>query len=163
LGGKPLTRALLSCTQHCQLQYKIKSKEHILATDNRNFINDIYKNKPLNEIPWNNESPPELLVKLIESGKIPPCKAVDLGCGAGNYIIYLASLVFDATGINMSSAAIEIARKNAESRNIKCYFLAADVVNELDKVEQKWDFAYDWNVLHHILAAYQTSVLYADK
>jgi SAM-dependent methyltransferase len=128
-----------------------KSKEIDLVTDNRNFINDIYKNMPLDEIPWNSETPPELLVKLFESGEIQPCRAVDLGCGAGNYIIYLASLGFDAAGIDMSSAAIEIARKNAESKNVKCDFLIADLVNDLDKIKQRWDFAYDWNVLHHIM------------
>ena len=122
-----------------------------MVTNRRNFINDIYKNLSLDEIPWNNESPPELLVKLIESGKIKPCKAVDLGCGAGNYILYLAGLGFDATGIDMSSAAIDIARKNAERKNIGCNFIVTDLVKDLDKFEKKWDFAYDWSVLHHIL------------
>ncbi len=122
-----------------------------MVNNRRNFINDIYKNMPLDEIPWNSETPPDLLMKLIESGKIQPCRAIDLGCGAGNYILYLAGLGFDATGIDMSSEAIEIARKNAENKNIKCDFLVADIVNDLDKIKQKWDFAYDWSVLHHIM------------
>ncbi|MEJ2647398.1 MAG: class I SAM-dependent methyltransferase [Sedimentisphaerales bacterium] len=119
-------------------------------SDQHNLINEIYRNTSLQKIPWNNENPPELLAGLVESGKIEPCRIVDLGCGAGNYILYFASLGFDATGIDMSPEAIEIARKNARSKNIKCEFIVADIVKELDEVEQKWDFAYDWSVLHHI-------------
>jgi SAM-dependent methyltransferase len=122
-----------------------------MVADNRDLINEVYKNTPLKDIPWNNERPPGLLVELIESGKVKPCKAVDLGCGAGNYITYLAENGFEATGIDMSPAAIEIARKNAQAQNVKCNFIVADIVNEFEKFEQRWDFAYDWGVLHHIL------------
>jgi SAM-dependent methyltransferase len=89
-------------------------------------------------------------VQLIDSGKIQPCKAVDLGCGTGNYTIFLANRGFDATGIDMSPAAIEIARKNAGTKNVTCLFIVADIVKEPDKVRQKFDFAFDWNVLHHV-------------
>jgi cyclopropane fatty-acyl-phospholipid synthase-like methyltransferase len=114
-------------------------------------IDDIYKNMPLEEIPWNNEAPPKLLVELLDSGKIQRCKAIDLGCGAGNYIIYLAEQGFEATGVDISPAAIEIARKNADKRGIKCDFIIADVVEGLSEIDQTWDFAYDWGMLHHIL------------
>ncbi len=114
-------------------------------------IEDIYKNTPLEQIPWNNETPPELLVELIDSGKIRPCRAIDLGCGAGNYAVYLASRDFDVTGGDLSPTAIKIAKENAERKGIKCNFIAADVVEELDKINEAWDFAYDWGLLHHIL------------
>jgi len=52
----------------------------------------IYGNTPLEEIPWNIETPPDVLVELVESGKVKPCKTIDLGCGTGNYAIYLASI-----------------------------------------------------------------------
>jgi SAM-dependent methyltransferase len=102
------------------------------------------------DIPWNMEAPPEPLVELVDSGKVHPCKAVDLGCGAGNYAIYLAGRGFEVTGIDFSPAAIRIAKENAEKKDVKCNFSVADVINELDKVNQTWDFAYDWGLLHHI-------------
>ena len=55
-------------------------------------MDKIYRNMPLEEIPWNIETPPDALVELIESGKVKPCKTIDFGCGAGNYAIYLASV-----------------------------------------------------------------------
>lgn len=122
-----------------------------MTADTKKIMDEVYRNTPLDAIPWNEESPPELLVELIDSGKIKPCSVVDLGCGAGNYVIYLASRGFDATGIDISAAAIEIARKNAERKNVNCRFLVKDVLKELSKIKQKWNFAYDWEVLHHIM------------
>lgn len=64
----------------------------------KNKMEKIYRETPPEEIPWNVETPPKELVQLIERGKVKPCKAIDLGCGAGNYAIYIASKGFDVTG-----------------------------------------------------------------
>ncbi|MBE0416116.1 MAG: class I SAM-dependent methyltransferase [Dehalococcoidia bacterium] len=113
-------------------------------------MDKIYRNMPLEEIPWNIENPPKALVELVESGKLKPCKTIDLGCGAGNYAIYLASKGFDVTGVDISSKAIEIANENAGKKGLKCNFLVADVLGDLDEIEETFDFAYDWALLHHI-------------
>lgn len=113
-------------------------------------MDEIYRNVPLEEIPWNVEAPPAALVELIESGKVQPCKAVDLGCGAGNYAIHLARLGFQVTGIDISPSAIKIAREHAENDGVKCSFLVGDVLGELEEVTETFDFAYDWELLHHI-------------
>ncbi len=93
---------------------------------------------------------PGALVELVDSGKVKPCKTIDMGCGAGNYAIYLASRGFDVTGIDISPAAIKIARENAKKKGIKGNFLVADVLGDLDEVRETFDFAYDWELLHHI-------------
>ena len=118
-------------------------------------MDDIYRNVPLEEIPWNIETPPQLLVELIDSGKIKPCSAIDLGCGAGNYAVYLASRGFEVTGVDFSSEAIKIAKANTLKKKVQCSFFVADLVNELTDFNQKWDFAYDWGVLHHIFPQYR--------
>ncbi|MCX9073107.1 MAG: class I SAM-dependent methyltransferase [Candidatus Methanoperedens sp.] len=110
----------------------------------------IYKKIPLEEIPWNIETPPDALVELVDSGKVKPCKTIDLGCGTGNYAIYLASKGFDVTGIDISPAAINIAKENAKKKGVKERFLVADVLGDLDEVRETFDFAYDWELLHHI-------------
>ncbi len=110
----------------------------------------IYQKTPLNEIPWNIETPPDILVGLVESGKVKPCKTIDLGCGTGYYSIYLASVGFDVTGIDVSPTAIKIAQENAKKKGIKCNFFVADVLGNLNEVKGTFDFAYDWELLHHI-------------
>ena len=106
-------------------------------------MDDIYSRFPLSEIPWNNETPPYPLVELVESGKVKPCKAVDLGCGAGNFVVYLASLGFSMTGLDVSPNAIQIAK------NIKAKFIAIDLLGNLKGYKDTFDFAFDFEVLHH--------------
>ena len=110
----------------------------------------IYRKTPLNEIPWNIDIPPDVLVGLVESGKVKPCKTIDLGCGTGNYSIYLARVGFDVTGIDNSPTAIKIAQENAKKKGVKCNFLVANVLGNLDGLTEKFDFAYEWELLHHI-------------
>lgn len=105
---------------------------------------------PLDNIPWNQSEPPAALVELIESGKVLPCKAIDLGCGIGNYTIYLASQGFDVNGIDISPYAIEIAKENTKNKGIKCNFFVADLLGDLRQIKKAFNFAYDWELLHHI-------------
>ncbi|MCX6383179.1 MAG: class I SAM-dependent methyltransferase [Actinobacteria bacterium] len=105
---------------------------------------------PLDDIPWNQPEPPAVLVELIESGKVSPCKAIDLGCGTGNYAIYLASQGFDVTGVDISPKAIEIAKENARKKGVRCNFIVADVLKDFGVIEETFDFAYDWEFMHHI-------------
>lgn len=102
------------------------------------------------EIPWNIEIPPNALVELVESEEIKPCKTLDLGCGAGNYAIYLASNGFNVTGVDISQTAIKIAKENAKKKGVMSDFLVADVLGDLNEVTETFDFAYDWELLHHI-------------
>lgn len=122
-----------------------------MVRDEQMRMDEVYKNMSLEEVPWNMETPPEPLVELVDSGKVQPCKTIDMGCGAGNYAVYLAERGFEVTGVDFSQTAIKIARENASRKGVKCNFFVADVVEELDSVNQTWDFVYGWGLLHHIL------------
>jgi SAM-dependent methyltransferase len=113
-------------------------------------IDRIYRTIPLDKIPWNNETPPDALVNLVKSGKVRPCRTIDLGCGAGNYSIYLAGIGFEVTGVDSSSTAIKIAQENARIKGVRCIFIAADLLGDMHEVKGTFDFAYDWELLHHI-------------
>jgi len=113
-------------------------------------MDEIYRKRAVEEIPWIAEKPPGVLVELVETGVIQPCKAVDLGCGTGNYAIYLAGLGFEVTGIDISPTAIGIAGENAKKKGVQCNFIAADVLGDLGEAWGTYDFAYDWELLHHI-------------
>ncbi len=110
----------------------------------------IYRDLAPDRIPWNIEHPPELLVELVESKWIQPCKAVDLGCGTGNYTLWLASKGFQMTGIDISSKAIEMAEHQARTREISCRFIKHDLLSRPGELPRAFGFAYDWEVLHHI-------------
>ncbi|RPJ53672.1 MAG: class I SAM-dependent methyltransferase [Methanobacteriota archaeon] len=110
----------------------------------------VYRTVPLHRIPWNIETPPDALVGLVDRGIVPPGRAIDLGCGVGNYAIYLAGRGFDMTGVDVSPTAITIARQNAKRKGVAVHFLVADILGDMRQVQGTFDFAYDWEVLHHI-------------
>jgi cyclopropane fatty-acyl-phospholipid synthase-like methyltransferase len=110
----------------------------------------IYESMPLEQIPWNMEEPPDLLRDLVDSGKFKPCRAIELGCGAGNYVMYLAKKGFAATGVDFSQNAVDKANEAAVRKNVNCEFIAADVLGDLSEVRGTFDFAYDWELLHHV-------------
>ncbi len=113
-------------------------------------IDKIYRELSPDRIPWNIEDPPEILVDLVESGRIRPCRAADLGCGIGNYALYLAGRGFDVTGIDSSPTAIALARENADKKKVSCEFIVADVLGDLSSFTGTFEFVYDWELLHHI-------------
>ena len=116
----------------------------------REQMDRIYRDLALEEIPWNLERPPRKLVELVESGRILPCRAVDLGCGAGNYAVWLAARGFDVTGVDLSSKALELAERLAREKGVPCRFVRVDLLGDVSAFEAAFDFAYDWEVLHHI-------------
>ena len=118
--------------------------------DLREQMDKIYRDIPLENIPWNMSEPPRLLVEAVESGRIKPCKAVDLGCGAGNYSVWLAGRGFDVTGIDFSPQAIAHANELAARKGVLCRFVAADLLGDLKEYHEVFDLAYDWELLHHI-------------
>ena len=111
------------------------TKDIPLPNSIRDEMERIYAEMSPAEIPWNMEDPPRELVDLVESGQVTPCKTIDIGCGAGNYAVYLASRGFDVTGVDISSSAIALARESAKNRDVKCNFLIADVLEGLEEFE----------------------------
>jgi SAM-dependent methyltransferase len=95
--------------------------------------------------PWDIGARREL-VSLVESGRIEPCRAIDLGCGAGANAIYLAQKGFEVTGVDYANAAIETARKRAMDAGVAINFIVDDLTN-LQNVTGKFDFLLDYGVL----------------
>lgn len=116
----------------------------------RKQMNQIYRDMPLDKIPWNLEGPPALLIDAVNSGKIKPCRTVDLGCGAGNYAVWLAEKSFDVTGLDISEEAIKHATALAASKGVSCRFMAADLLGDLSDLHDSFELALDWEVLHHV-------------
>ncbi len=103
--------------------------------------------------PWDTDEPPKELTELVEGGHVQPCRVLDVGCGTGSYLIYLASKGFNTVGIDVSSFAIKKARVKASRRNLDCRFYE---VNFLDLetlsslIKEPFDLVMDYGCLHSI-------------
>jgi SAM-dependent methyltransferase len=110
----------------------------------------IYSGMAPDEIPWHLDTPPEILRHLVGTGRIPPCRAIELGCETGDYVMYLEEMGFDATGVDFSKTAIGIARTSASERGMPGNFIVSDVLGDMTEVQNTFDFAFDWELLHHL-------------
>lgn len=96
-------------------------------------------------IPWDT-GPREGLVSLVESGRVKPCRAIDLGSGTASNVIYLAQHGFDVTGVDYSPAAIEMGRVRAREAGVEVTFIEDDLTN-LQHVHDTFDLLVDYGTL----------------
>lgn len=113
-------------------------------------MDDLYKYRIPEELPWNRVEPPKELVELVGTKIISPCSTLEIGCGLGNYALYLAKCGFEVDGMDISGLAISKARESARKQKINCNFFQADFLKDCDSINQNYDFIFDWLVLHHI-------------
>jgi SAM-dependent methyltransferase len=73
------------------------------------------------------KKPNRFLVAEVED--LPPGRVLDLACGEGQNTIWLATLGWDATGVDYSEVAIAKARRRAESDGVLVDFACADLVD----------------------------------
>ncbi|MFQ5944195.1 MAG: class I SAM-dependent methyltransferase [Anaerolineales bacterium] len=90
--------------------------------------------------------PREALVSLVESGRVKPCRAIDLGSGTASNVIYLAQHGFDVTGVDFSPAAIEMGRVRAREAGVEVTFIEDDLTN-LQHVNDTFDLLVDYGTL----------------
>ena len=75
-------------------------------------------------------------------------RVLEIGCGLGTDGAQFAAAGADYTGIDLTDASIELARKKFELAGLRGEFRVADAEN-LDFVEDSFDLVYSHGVLHH--------------
>lgn len=78
-----------------------------MADWRRLVIDGIYR---LGTPPWDTPPPAELREAIEGPDALPPGAALDIGCGTGANVIYLANHGWTATGVDFSPVAIRQAR-----------------------------------------------------
>jgi len=96
-------------------------------------------------LPYDN-GPAEELVQLVESGRIPPGRAIDLGCGTGRNALFLAQHGCEVIGVDLASAGIAEARRRAKAAGVHMESVVDDLT-DLQSVEGSFDFLVDVGTL----------------
>ncbi len=94
--------------------------------------------------PWD-LGPRRELVEVVESGRIRPCRAIDLGCGTASNAIFLAQHGFDVTGTDYSPAAIALCRERGAAAGVTVQW-TEDNLTHLQHVAGPFDLLVDWGV-----------------
>ena len=102
--------------------------------------------------PWEG-GPRAELVHLVESGRLAPsngARAIDLGCGSGANVVFLAEHGFEATGVDFSPVALNKARALAASSGVaqRLRFIEADLTApSIEGIDGLFDLVVDYGTI----------------
>jgi len=76
-------------------------------------------------------------------------KILDLGCGTGRHLIYLARHGFDVYGIDISRYGIKITKKWLKKENLKAHLKIGDIYKKLSYKNSFFDAIMSIKTMHH--------------
>ncbi|MEE9158672.1 MAG: class I SAM-dependent methyltransferase [Gammaproteobacteria bacterium] len=97
------------------------------------------------DLPWHGNDPPGLLVKALDL-RDSPGTALDLGCGAGTYSLYMARRGYRVTAVDFMPQAVEMLGRRAAHEGLEIDAVQADI-NDWD-CESQFDVVLDVGCLH---------------
>ncbi len=98
------------------------------------------------QAPWDTGRPQPAIVKLAEAGQIRG-NVLDVGCGTGENVLYLAGQGHECWGIDFVPVAIERAKAKAAERKINAHFIVGNAL-ELEKLGRQFDTVIDCGLFH---------------
>jgi SAM-dependent methyltransferase len=92
------------------------------------------------------------MISIIRSRLDPafaPARALDFGCGVGRVLIPLAARCREVTGVDVSPAMLEEARRNCDAAGA-AHVRLIQSDDTLSAIKEKFDFIHSYIVLQHI-------------
>lgn len=102
------------------------------------------------DLPWHSAEPPPLLVRALEA-RAAPGRALDLGCGAGTYSLYLARQGYAVTAVDFMPQAVEMLGRQAAAAGLSIAAVPADVTAW--DPPGRFDVVLDVGCLHSLTVA----------
>jgi cyclopropane fatty-acyl-phospholipid synthase-like methyltransferase len=108
--------------------------------------NQLFEQAYQGQAPWDIGKPQPAVVRLAEAGQIRG-SVLDVGCGTGENLLYLAAQGHEAWGLDFVPMAIERAKAKATQRGIKARFIVGNAL-ELNRLGRKFDTVIDCGLFH---------------
>ena len=107
---------------------------------------DLFQQMYQGQAPWDIGRPQPAIVRLAEAGKIRG-SVLDVGCGTGENVLYLAGQGHESWGLDFVPVAIQRAKAKAAQRGIDAHFLVGNAL-ELDRLGRQFDTVIDCGLFH---------------
>jgi SAM-dependent methyltransferase len=98
------------------------------------------------QAPWDTGWPQPAIIKLAGVGQIRG-SVLDVGCGTGEDVLYLAAEGHESWGLDFVPVAIERAKAKAAQRRIDAHFLVGNAL-ELHKLGRQFDTVIDCGLFY---------------
>ena len=98
---------------------------------------------------WDIGRPQPALLSLAEAGRIRG-RVLDVGCGTGEHVLMCAARGMEATGVDLSAVAIDVARRKAAERGLPARFLRHDA-RQLAELGESFDTVLDSGLLVRVV------------
>jgi cyclopropane fatty-acyl-phospholipid synthase-like methyltransferase len=111
-------------------------------------------------LPWHQESPPAILRKAV-AARNGRGRALDVGCGAGVFSVWMAEQGMEVTGIDLFPEAMAMARERGAQHGVSPTLVQADLFTWTP--DAPFDLVFDSGCLHSLVggsvAAYKAQLL----
>lgn len=151
--SKYAIRSFLASVGLCVWDHAQDRQEGLVVGDLRehmgvNYWDNSYES---GHVPWDPGEYDGHLPDLLKEQQIEPCRTVDIGCGTGKSLVWLAQRGFNCTGIEIAPTALRIARGLASKRGVDCKWLLGSFPNDFgpDEItDGSFDLVIDRGVFH---------------
>ena len=107
-----------------------------------------FRDKDLQDFVWYSGDVPEQLIALVESGRVRKGAALDVGCGPGVAVTYVAQQSFGpAVAFDIAPSAVRVARQAAEKEGLHPA-LAVAAAPYFPFRDASFSFVFDRGCLH---------------
>lgn len=97
--------------------------------------------------PWDTGRVDLHLLDYMGKSGVRPDRVLEIGCGKGTNVLWMAGEGMHAVGVDISEVAIETAREKARKDNISAGFYALDFLSR-ELQEHPFDFVFDRGCFH---------------
>ncbi len=123
----------------------------------RSVFGRLYANATRPEdLPWHFAEPPKFLVAALDQRERPGA-ALDIGCGAGTFSVYMAKRGYKVTAVDFMPQAVAMTLKQAREAGVDIDVVQADITAFEPEPGQAFDVALDVGCLHALNAGQRQS------
>jgi SAM-dependent methyltransferase len=106
-----------------------RGRTHAVPAGFRRGFEEAYSRTCYRELPWFSPGPYPWIVEAVKNRWLrPPGRVLDIGCGAGSNVLWLARQGFRATGVDLAPAAIAAAEQRQKRTGVPATFRVADAL-----------------------------------